>query len=169
MKLEVVNNEISGSASDYFKSVFEKAGYTLTGKSVKIDPEYRAFNLDRTSAGNFAALKNSATMPLASNFDPFYVGDLRIKTFVQAFTSGSFDKQHSLAYVAGGVSYLVKEGIKTAIIAVESGNPNEVGFLETKYNDILFWDVVQNFLAGAAPVGTLRSEVVFVGHKISLI
>lgn len=163
------NNQVSNDAYKFFLDLFTKKGYTTAGKKVVIDAESQILLKDLTAAGNWFMLKNSATAPTAALVSPLYVGDLRIKTFVQAFTSGTFDKYHGLAQVnnAGAALNFLVAG-KKAIAAVEAGDPTDADYIENVFNDVVFSDAMFTYGVGAAPIGTIRCQIQFDGLKISL-
>ena len=166
----ITNNQLSQEANAYFLSFLQKKGYTITGKSIKIGVEQKTMLKDLTAAGNWFMITNSAVAPTAALNSPLYIGDLRLKTFVQAFTSGTLDRYHGLAQVdnaGAAVNFLT--GGKKAIGAVEAGDPSDAAFNETFFQEIIFNDAVFSYGVGSAPIGTIRCQIDFQGFKISLV
>lgn len=170
MNVQLNNNLQSASSFKFFTDVFQKKGYVLTGKSVNILAENRVITKDLTAAGNFFLIKNSAVAPIAANFDNFYHGDVRIKIFVQAFTSGTLDRECGLAQIDNaGSSVLTPLIRKTAIAAVETGLPvDNVNLTEIYLQNVTFSDIYMTYGVGAAPVGTIRAQINFIGNLITL-
>ena len=114
-------------------------------------------------------MANSAVAPSAAAFSPLYYGDLTVRTFVQAFTSGVFIKRHSNAIVnTTGTSQETDVVGKTGIVALEVGDSTDANFMESVFINKMFSDFEQVY-GGAAPIGTLRSIMDFNGYKISLV
>lgn len=166
----ISNNQVSSEANKFFLDMFVKKGYATAGKTVKIDAESQSIIKDLAAAGLWYMLTGSAVAPTAALLSPLYVGDVRIRTFVQAFTSGTFDKYQGIAQVNnGGASQLWITAGKKAIGAVEQGDPTDANFIETYLTDQLFNDVVMQYGVGGVPVGTIRTIIDFEGFKISLV
>ncbi len=170
MNVQLNNLLQSSSATKFFTDVLSKKGYVLTGKSINIQAENKVITKDLTAAGNFFLIKNSSVAPIAANFDNFYHGDVRIKIFVQAFTSGTLDRECGFAQIDNaGASVLTPLIRKSAIGAVETGLPvDNVNLTEIYLQNVTFNDIYMTYGAGASPIGTIRAQINFIGQLITL-
>lgn len=171
MYLNVIeNNQNSSRAWEYFKGIFTQKGYTVTAKDIKVEEFSILRTRNAAAAETWYMMKNSAVIPAQATPSPLYFGDFHIKQFVQAFTSGSFDRQVDLVHLgAGPVVTPFPIFRKAALVAVETGLPTDANFTESVQKQVLFNEIAAIYGAGAAPVGTIRTIVHFCGFRISLV
>lgn len=137
-----------------------------SGKTIQIDPCVMSGQKDLTVAGNWFLLTNASTL-VPGPTTPMYFGNLILNTFVQAFTSGTLTKLHSIASLGAALSLqTVNVKAQAAIGAVEAGDFTDAKVMIDRFQNMLFADAVQTYGVGAAPVGTIRTIYNFVGWKI---
>lgn len=163
------NNQSSGRAWEYYKGIFSQKGYTVTAKDIKVEEFSILRTRNATVAETFYMMAGNTTVPAQATPSPLYFGDFHIKQFIQAFTSGSFDREVDLVHLGSGpvvVPFPIFR--KAALVAVETGLPTDANFTESVQKQVLFNEIAAIYGAGAAPVGTIRTIVHFCGFRISL-